>query len=341
MSDPTSFEKPCAWSIAIAVVSYNCADAVRSCVESLAKLEYASFSIHILENAGGEAYTQLREALTGIVAFQDARPSHTISVLDVTTGVVIGRDVQIAVYKSSRNTGFAGGVNSIIRSIEHCEWNAVWILNPDTRVRPDALATLVEYSKTTGASVVGSRLIHEGTGHIQMYGGHWRAWMARGLALGLGLPADLEPDIASVERQLDFVSGAAMLVSRVYIEQVGLMDEGYFLYFEEVDWCLRRRAFRLGYCHASIVYHDHGVTTGASMSRRTMSPLTIYLDERNKLILVRKFYPRRFPATALICLLLTSQYLMSGAVRSFFFALRGWWAGVRGQQGAPKVFVKA
>jgi N-acetylglucosaminyl-diphospho-decaprenol L-rhamnosyltransferase len=171
-----------------------------------------------------------------------------------------------------------------------------------------------------------------------MYGGHWRAWIARGLALGLGSPADLEPNVELVERQLDFVSGAAMLVSRAYIEHVGLMDEGYFLYSEEVDWCFRRRHFRLGYCHASIVYHDHGVTTGASMSRRTMSPLTVYLEERNKLILVRKFYPGQFPATALICLLLTSQYLTAGAVRNFFVALRGWWAGVRGQQGAPAGF---
>jgi GT2 family glycosyltransferase len=326
------------WVVAVAIVSYNCADAVQACVQSLEKLEYSSFSIHVLENAGDKAYAHLREALSGVVVFDGSGPQHTPSGIHVETGAVIGRVVPVAIYNSPRNTGFAGGVNTILRAIEPEHWDAVWILNPDTQVDPRSLAALVEYSRTDGASVVGSRLIHRGTGRIQMYGGHWRAWIARGLALGLGSPPDLEPNVAQVEQQLDFVSGAAMLVSRAYIEHVGLMDEGYFLYSEEVDWCFRRRHFRLGYCHASIVYHDHGVTTGASMSRKTMSPLTVYLDERNKLRLVRKFYPRQFPATALICLLLTLQYLTAGAFRNFFIALRGWWAGVRGQQGAPVGF---
>nr|WP_229426843.1 hypothetical protein [Microvirga alba] len=162
--------------------------------------------------------------------------------------------------------------------------------------------------------------------------------MARGFNLGMGEPADREPDVAAIERQMDWVCGASLFASRRYIESVGRMNERYFLYNEEVDWCFRRGSFRLGYAHHSIVYHSFGATMGSSVSRRQCSGLSVYLDERNKLLFTRRFFPSRYPIVVLITLLLTSQYLFDGAPANFRHALGGWFAGLMQREGVPRRF---
>ena len=62
---------------------------------------------------------------------------------------------------------------------------------------------------------------------------------------------------------MDYVVGASMLVRRAFLETAGLMDEGYFLYYEELDWAFRLPpGMRLGYAPASVIYHHEGGTTG-------------------------------------------------------------------------------
>ncbi|KAF0112947.1 MAG: family 2 glycosyl transferase [Rhodospirillaceae bacterium] len=134
---------------------------------------------------------------------------------------------------------------------------------------------------------------------------------------------------------MNYVNGAAMFVIRPFIEQVGLMDESYFLYCEEVDWCLRRGAWRLGYAHESLVHHAHGATMGSNRDRRHRSRLSVYLDERNKLLLTRRFWPALYPLVVVVTLLLTMQYAKAGAWANFRTALAGWYAGIGGQRGKP------
>ena len=59
-----------------------------------------------------------------------------------------------------------------------------------------------------------------------------------------------------------------MLSSRVFLEDVGLMEESYFLYFEELDWAMRaKKAFKLGYARESVVYHKEGASIGTHSNR--------------------------------------------------------------------------
>jgi GT2 family glycosyltransferase len=137
---------------------------------------------------------------------------------------------------------------------------------------------------------------------------------------------------------MNYVSGASLFATRAYIESVGLMDERYFLYCEEVDWCFRRGHRRLGYAHEAIVYHAHGTTIGSSADLKDRSSISVYLSERNKLLFTRRFYPVLYPLVVVTTLLLTLQYLKSAAVNNFFVALSGWLAGVRGEDGPPQGF---
>ena len=101
-------------------------------------------------------------------------------------------------------------------------------------------------------------------------------------------PFDVTPDPGAVEAKLDVVSGASMFVSREYIELVGVMDEDFFVYYEDVEWSLRRGAFRLGYAHDSIVRHIAGSTSGSGGVRPKRSRFNLYLSERNRVLVARK-----------------------------------------------------
>ena len=88
--------------------------------------------------------------------------------------------------------------------------------------------------------------------------------MAENVNKGLLPEAVALPDPAS----LDFISGASMVASRAFIDQVGLMADDYFLYYEEIDWAARRGALPFRLCGDAIVYHHTGTSIGSASSSR-------------------------------------------------------------------------
>ena len=93
-----------------------------------------------------------------------------------------------------------------------------------------------------------------------------------------------------------YVIGASMLVSRPFLQAVGLMQEDYFLYFEEIDWAERARRhakpFRLGFASGSVVYHK----VGASAGTHARSVLSVRYYTRNRLRFLKRFYPAHLGA---------------------------------------------
>ena len=80
-----------------------------------------------------------------------------------------------------------------------------------------------------------------------------------------------------------------MLVGRRFLETVGPMREDYFLYCEEVEWCLRglKKGMRLGFAPSGIVVHKQGTITGNAVDLLGRSRLSVYLNERNRVLLSR------------------------------------------------------
>jgi GT2 family glycosyltransferase len=154
--------------------------------------------------------------------------------------------------------------------------------------------------------------------------------------LGHGQPAEVTPDLREVEKALDVVAGTAMFVSKDYINTIGVMDEDFFVYHEDSEWSLRHGAFRLGYAHDSVVHHVAGATSGSGGPRPKRSRFSIYLSERNRVILAKKRYRSVWPLLAVVALLQTLELLLRfHSWRSFKIALGGWWAGVSGETGMP------
>jgi N-acetylglucosaminyl-diphospho-decaprenol L-rhamnosyltransferase len=326
--------------VVIAIVGYKNAEDLRLCLTALAASKEKNFIVSICENGGPASYRALKEALGGLVDFNDSPPALVDErVTEACSGRLRPGGQAVRIYGAMGNLGYAGGVNVSLRQLAPAEsWSALWILNPDTEPRPEALGALIQRAREGGYDIVGSRLVQKATGRVQSYGGHWRWWIANGRSIGRNAAGDAVPNIEAVEREMNYISGASLYATRDYIETVGPMDERYFLYCEEVDWCLRRESRRLGYAHASIVIHSHGTTIGSHSDRRKRLPLSVYLDERNRHLLTRRFFPKCYPLVALATLLFTAQYLRARAGANFIVALSGWYSGLRGEEGLPERF---
>jgi len=150
-----------------------------------------------------------------------------------------------------KNGGFAYGNNRAIKRIFEYEQvpDYLWLLNPDTIVRKNACRALVEFlKKHPDVGIVGSRLENpDGSAQVSAFRDHSMvSQLLSGMRLGV-LDALLskwvvaKSPVSANPHQTDWVSGASMMIRREVIEQVGLLDEFFFMYFEEADYCIRIR----------------------------------------------------------------------------------------------------
>jgi len=321
-------------SVLISIVSMKSTRDVVNCLGCLSESNYGHFAVYIHENGGKGALAPLCEAMIASPSIEEAGQLGADTVLfKLRPG-----GQRVVVHASEENLGYAGGTNRALRQDLITDWDAVWVLNPDTFPDPLALEALVERQRMGGYGIVGSRIVFEASRLVQTWGGlRWLPLIGRARLLGFAQKEDVHPQEDDVERSIDFIHGCSMYVTRAYIEAVGGMDEEFFCYAEDTEWCLRAdRRFRFGYAHGSLVRHIHGGSTGANRHRGKRSRFNVYMNERNKVLLARK----RMGAAAMlvwpIYLCITTEYLLIGrSLTTFGHAVAGWLAGVRGEVGRP------
>jgi len=183
----------------------------------------------------------------------------------------------------------------------------LWLLNNVTIVEPGALQALcTRMSETPRAGMCGSTLLHYGDPRkVQAWGGgYYCKWIGLPWHQGRLMRSSNSINRERAERWMNYVVGASMLVSRKFLEDVGLMCEDYFLYFEETDWAMRARGqYVLAYAPASIVYHKVGASIGTSSNPGKKSFLCDYYSIRNRLLFTRRFFPEALPTiyVSLLC----------------------------------------
>ncbi len=177
---------------------------------------------------------------------------------------------QITLVTAPRNVGFAAGANLGIRE---GKGTYVLLLNPDTVVTPGALRRMVEFMEgTPDAGVVGPKLLNP-DGSLQLscraFPGRWMVFAHRYALLTQLFPGNAATrrylltdwDHQSV-RPVDWVSGACLMARREVLERVGLLDERFFLFNEDVDFCKRVWAagWRVYYLPDAVVFHHIGIS---------------------------------------------------------------------------------
>jgi GT2 family glycosyltransferase len=195
-----------ATEMAICIVNWNTRDLLIECLRHLFA-ENPAYVVWVLDNGSTDGSAALLRA-----TYPEAR-----------------------LVESSENRGFAGGVNELLR---RSTADYLLVLNTDARPLPGAIAMLHDYMAShLWVAAVGPRLVDE---QGQWVGCHDRfPTVPQELANMLGIRRPRAHD--EVEQKVDWVEGACMMLSGIAVREVGLLDTGYFMYSEEVDWCWRAR----------------------------------------------------------------------------------------------------
>ena len=245
-------------SMFVVIVNYRTAQLVCDCLTSLAEMVpiLGGGRVIVADNDSGDDSVQL------IASHIAAR----------------GWSNWVEILPLLKNGGFAYGNNAAIRRALAIDPKLEWVvlLNPDTIVRPGALSEFLAFDcrgmrvGILGAGIEGLHGAPKASAHRfpSPLGELERSAAMAGLSRWLGRSEEAI-SAANIAQQCDWVSGACMAVRRELFEVVGLLDEGYFLYFEEVDFCLR--AHRAGWFCWSVprarIMHVEGAATGIRIAR--------------------------------------------------------------------------
>lgn len=247
-------------SVAVIVINWNGQDFTMACLNSLRKVDFPDFKVILVDNGSAN-----QEGLKIKASFPE-----------------------IDLVETGENLGFAGGNNVGIRKALQEGFSHVLLLNNDTLVDPDFLSELViTCKKNPEAGVIQPMILFlHNPKEIWSAGGKWNPALSRSITLGDRVPlADYRVKTA----MLDWATGCAMLISRAAIEKVGLLNEQYFVYFEDVEWSLRIRnaGFAILLEERSKVYHEAGASSKKKHAEGTLSPRVFYYNVRNQLFIIR------------------------------------------------------
>lgn len=195
----------------------------------------------------------------------------------------------------ARNLGYAGALNAgIAWARSHDTARLFWLLNNDVEAQPGALRELISArQRVPDAGLCGSVLLDwDHPSKIQAVGGRFHKWLGVGSHENSALP---DPDGLCLT--MDYPVGASLLVTQEYLEQVGAMEDSYFLYYEEMDWAERgrRHGFRAVIALRSRLRHKEGASTGSRGGVRYKSMLSERYGVVNRLRITRRFWPQYLP----------------------------------------------
>ncbi|MBE3639509.1 glycosyltransferase family 2 protein [Mangrovicoccus algicola] len=202
-------------------------------------------------------------------------------------------EAPLALIRTGANRGFAGGVNAGLAYLAQMPGIAhFWVLNPDSVVPPESLAAL-KARLETGApyGLMGGRVTYLDPPDMIQIDGGGRVNRRTGVTVNCGLGASHAATPPARAQEMDFIMGANVIASRAFYEAVGPMREEYFLYYEEVDWAMRRGALPLDYCAGLRVYHLAGTAIGSPTLAKLASPFSLYFKHRGRMMFLRRFLP--------------------------------------------------
>jgi GT2 family glycosyltransferase len=236
------------------ILNTNRREDTLACLASLDRGTYQNHHIIVLDNASTDG---------SVLAIQAAFPA-------------------VQIIELAQNLGYAGNNNVGIQAAlaQGADW--IFVLNEDTILAPECLEELVrvgERDKRVG--VVGPMVYHHNEPTvIQSAGGKLgRNWESQHIAQN-------QPDTQqfTASHDVDWISGCAILVRRAVIEQVGMLDERFFYYWEETEWCVRatKNGWRIVHVPLAKLWHK-----GVQRDYRP-KPSVAYYNTRNRLLLLMK-----------------------------------------------------
>ena len=285
------------------------------CLDSLLASDYSRFRIVVCDNASTDGSVERIEAwargeLSVAPTFGGSSVANAGGARAPVTYVTYDRasaessatppdDARVVIIRTGGNLGFSAGNNVGLRYLRNRGGgDFVWLLNNDTVVAPSALAKLVARAgDDPSIGAVGATVLDFAKPDEVQYfaGAAFAPWRGRIRLIGNGLPATAprpEP------LDLHYISGGCILVRWSTIEAVGLLDERFFMYSEDADWCfcMRKAGFRLAFAADAEIWHKGGASSVPG------SPMHDYHNLIGNLLVMHKHHPSHLPFTVLYAL---------------------------------------
>lgn len=246
--------------VAIIIVNFKGIEDTASCLKSLERQTFKNFKIIAIENGSGKA---------SVKEFKRFENKY-------------GNKLQ-ALY-NQENLGFTGGVNTGIRWALKHDFDGIALFNNDAIAEPTWLEELVKSYKKQKAGITTGLLLHEHGDTIDSTGDWYSTW-------GLPFPRNRDDETKSAPKA-EFVfsgSGGGSLYDPAMLREVGLFDETFFAYYEDIDLSFRAQlaGWKVYYTPSAVAYHKQGAT-----SSRMPGGFTVLQTFKNLPILFLKNTPK-------------------------------------------------
>jgi hypothetical protein len=233
----------------VLILTWNGRADTEACVESVLQLDYPRFEVLVVDNASSD---------------------DTLAALRARFGE------RVQLLRNERNLMFAGGMNVGLQRALESGYDFVLLMNNDVVVEAQLLRELVaSAARDPRLAAVGPKIYFYDRPEVLWFAGGelplWRGWSRhRGLR-------EIDRGQHDASRDVDYLTGCALLVRREALRDVGLLDTGFAMYAEDADWCFRarERGWRLAYAPRARMWHRVSASAGArswfKMRRRLRS----------------------------------------------------------------------
>jgi GT2 family glycosyltransferase len=264
--------------VSIILVNWNNSGDTIECLESLEQLTYQNFEIIVVDNNSTD---------NSIKELENVNNIHLI--------------------QNNNNLGFAGGNNVGIELALKGKSDYILLLNNDTVVDKEFLSVFVnKVAADINIGVIGGKIYYYNyPDKIWSAGGGITKVTKRTFQYGEN---EKDKEKYNLEKEVAFLSGCCMLIKRDVFEKVGMLDEDYFMYYEDVDFCVRaKQFFKIMYTPEAIIWHKVSATTEKSFRD--------YYRIRNYLYLLKKRFVKNIFLVLLFSSLIFTERLSRMIIR--------------------------
>lgn len=289
------------YSLGIVIVNWNNEDVILDCLRSIQVAGFIS-SVVIVDNASSDGSLINLKSQISPKEFQ--RNS---------TG-----QANIKIIRNKENLGYSGGNNCGIKFLLGKGAKYILILNPDTEVEKRAIARMLQMMEKDPTIGIAGPKIFDKEGKIWSCGGEIDKKRFSGGLIGLG-----KKDTGQYDKELpvDYISGTAIMVKREVFEEIGLFNEDYFAYYEDVELCWRakQKNFKIIFVPNAIICHKASSSFGQQAGKKSfyMARNHLLFVERNAPILIKARELIRLPKTIWEHLSKKDKFALLG-IRDYF-----------------------
>lgn len=253
--------------VSIIILNWNGWQDTLECLESLAKITYQNYEVVVIDNnSTNESPAKLKNENEKLKTN--------------------GKNFKLIENKD--NLGFAGGNNPGIKYTIENKSDYILLLNNDTIVDPGFLEKLVKTGESDQSfGIIGPKIYYETDRNRIWFGGGHFSWLGGGRHLEFD-KTDNKPFDETI-KEINFMTGCCFLIKREVIEKIGLMNEDFFLYYEDTEWSLRagESGYKIIYSPGAHIWHK----VSRSVKPKT-NPIVHYYHIRNALLLSKLRAPK-------------------------------------------------